>query len=1472
MKTLTGSRRFVILLLSLLCFSVLSSRVNAQLGNQYFEIPFVAATKVVFDEKRNFLYASITNQNQVAVIDLRSKGIVTMIPTAPEPVGVAISDDRRLLYVASAIAPLIEVIDLNRLQPAGTINLNVPAFDIVTGNNNYLYASPAVAPNAGIMQIDLTQGVLKSEFNLGRNIAGRSLLAQSPTRLTLFVASSKSAPGTLNKFYLLDDNPTFAGDIPPGSLGDFGLDVATSTDGKSISYITESFWQTGVDKLNVNGLRSTGLFNTGPGASHMAYGPFNKDVFIANRNGILGVYDYMSNNQLNTFPIPPTPIRDLLISPTGNHLFIAYEDGLRGFELVNSAMPINAAVFPDPAMQGCLFEQAEINNWQFVEEVTHLNCSGRNITDISGLELFSRLRHLDLSNNRIEASILSPLPQTLISLDLSKNQLFDVNFLQGLNELESFSIGDNPIFDAFQFRVSIQQLPKLKKLNIAGLQFPTPEMQQLFSYLASLNQVTDLDASRTQLDTVLGLHKIRTLKVLDLSETKLNSIAPLQELTQLRQLNLASVKQLLLSELPTVLDRMRFLTHLDLSNIDIRDLNQIPMFNAINGQPRNLVSLKLANTGISDLRSLEILQETLDTLDVRANNITSLQGVLFNNRLRNLDVSANSMLDVFQLSQVVANNTGLTHLALADIPLLDLNFLPLFNPQTGKPYNLIKLNLHNTGISDLNPIAVMNNLEVLDLSDNGISDVQALMDMPLLKELDLSNNALTNVFVISQMLSQKPLLSKLGLAYAPIEDLNFLSLIDPQTGWPKPLRSLNLAHTGVRDINALSQLVTLKELDLSGNNIADINPLMNLSGITNLNLSGNNLINGQDLAAVISNKTGLTHLGMADIKIPNLDMLPFNTVTPQGSALLELDISNTGITDINHLAQYPSLRKVNISHNKLIDLAPLSQLNVLQQLDLSYTNVSTLQALFNMSELQTLKVSGNFNLSQTELDNVLIQNVRLKELHIADIPFNIIQNMAYFSGAVPNSELQTLNLANSGLNDLNFIIHFPKIRNLALSGNNIQDLNMLQNLQLNRLDISNNNLFNSAALESLRGLVALDISNNTGINLPSINIVLSNNPGLQELGLAGLNLGDLNSLPLRTPQGMPYSLKRIDISNTGITFIDRLSEFRGLRIIDVSNNNLFALQGLDFLENVRELNIANTGISDLFNLNNYRMLERIDLSDNNPNSPLVQEFNQMLQQNLNLKRIGLANLAITDLNQLTIPPAPFPAQSAGWTELVLDKNPLQDVNLIGTMPSLERLSLRSIPKVDTKPLLNLNDPKLIDLRDSIGFACAQFDELENRYGTDVVKRATTCGQDQPPVNYCTANGSNTNYEWIDKVSFVGINSVSGNNFGYLDQTATVFNIMRGFNYPLTVNPGFKYGSYYEHWRVWIDYNADGQFTADEEVLASYTNSSTTQFIVIPNTAKPGKTRMRVAMRWGNPPTACGLYTWGEVEDYTVNIQ
>lgn len=142
------------------------------------------------------------------------------------------------------------------------------------------------------------------------------------------------------------------------------------------------------------------------------------------------------------------------------------------------------------------------------------------------------------------------------------------------------------------------------------------------------------------------------------------------------------------------------------------------------------------------------------------------------------------------------------------------------------------------------------------------------------------------------------------------------------------------------------------------------------------------------------------------------------------------------------------------------------------------------------------------------------------------------------------------------------------------------------------------------------------------------------------------------------------------------------------------------------------------------------------------------------------------------------------------------------------------------------------------------------------------------------VNYCEAGATSSEYEWIESVSIGDVTNQSGNDGGYGDFTDQEIIATEGSTLLFSLMPGADTHNYPEYWNIWIDYNQDGDFQDEDEVvlaLEGHRGMYIDQFVIPPH-AKSGRTRIRVAMKWGDFSPACGQTGWGEVEDYTLLIQ
>ena len=143
---------------------------------------------------------------------------------------------------------------------------------------------------------------------------------------------------------------------------------------------------------------------------------------------------------------------------------------------------------------------------------------------------------------------------------------------------------------------------------------------------------------------------------------------------------------------------------------------------------------------------------------------------------------------------------------------------------------------------------------------------------------------------------------------------------------------------------------------------------------------------------------------------------------------------------------------------------------------------------------------------------------------------------------------------------------------------------------------------------------------------------------------------------------------------------------------------------------------------------------------------------------------------------------------------------------------------------------------------------------------------------------CTPLGNLSFGDGFQLFQIGDINSNSGEGgTGYEDFTNLSTDLEQGSTNDLTITTG--YGNQYV--RVWIDFNDDFVFTLDELVVDNYVIEvggaagtwTETMQLVVPDDGTLGEHIMRAKSNWNAPvpDDACEETTYGETEDYRVNI-
>ena len=150
----------------------------------------------------------------------------------------------------------------------------------------------------------------------------------------------------------------------------------------------------------------------------------------------------------------------------------------------------------------------------------------------------------------------------------------------------------------------------------------------------------------------------------------------------------------------------------------------------------------------------------------------------------------------------------------------------------------------------------------------------------------------------------------------------------------------------------------------------------------------------------------------------------------------------------------------------------------------------------------------------------------------------------------------------------------------------------------------------------------------------------------------------------------------------------------------------------------------------------------------------------------------------------------------------------------------------------------------------------------------------------PCLPYCASSFTiATDIEPICLVQFAGIDNTSCADVDCADAledftTTPAAQVSAGQTYPVVLS-GNTAGAFTTYFTVFVDWDQDGTFEGVHEI-GSINNTNcelqATGNITVPPTAPLGTTRMRVVKNFNTSPLdPCGTYSYGQAEDYTVEV-
>ncbi len=386
----------------------------------------------------------------------------------------------------------------------------------------------------------------------------------------------------------------------------------------------------------------------------------------------------------------------------------------------------------------------------------------------------------------------------------------------------------------------------------------------------------------------------------------------------------------------------------------------------------------------------------------------------------------------------------------------------------------------------------------------------------------------------------------------------------------------------------------------------------------------------------------------------------------KATGITELDLSgNKEILGVEPLYELTNLQSLNVSSTGISSLFPIRNLTTIEQLDCSNTiidDITPLRYSHNLSEL---------NISSTNvLDIGVIEGFsKLRKLEAANLQLDSLQSISRCGS------LQELNLEkNKKVADVAFLAGLSQLKQLNLNGTSIADVSMISKLDnLELLDVSNTKITDISSLSTLKQLKILSIENTGITKLDGVGDAPLTRVNCDGSKIAK---SDLLTFMQKQPKAVVIfqtaQLKKwwneLDEVWKELVFdhkelkddpeTELLHQIVRVDSINISGQrsitNLNPLSQVLFL---KKINLSNTGISDLTPLKDQAYLELIDITNTN-----VSDISALRGKNYLVKLISRSN-KVEDISPL--------ADLKSLSYMDFDSSMVKDVSVINSLPAFK---------------------------------------------------------------------------------------------------------------------------------------------------------------------------------------------------------
>ncbi|MBF2475787.1 LapB repeat-containing protein [Listeria seeligeri] len=731
-------------------------------------------------------------------------------------------------------------------------------------------------------------------------------------------------------------------------------------------------------------------------------------------------------------------------------------------------------------------DTSQVVTQEQLDSITSLNASGKNITDVTGINQLTNLTSIDLSQNQLTS--IAPITDltSLTSLNVSNNLLSIVviTTAQNIPNLTSLNISNNPTIT----KLSIADQANLTSFSASLGGSQTSALEELT--LSNLPALTQATGSTSSANSVYFSNYSDVL-----TTVKLNGLPKIQR---------ANFDRNLIDDIDV--HDMAGLTYLDLDSNELTEINKLADLPALTSL--DVDSNQLTNAGIANVVQLDALQTlylssnllTSFTLDAENDlpNLTSLS-ISSMPTITNIHIADQAKLTSFSASLGGSQTSALEELTLSNLPALtqavgttnSANSVTFSNYSdvltTVKLNGLPKIQRANFDRNLIDDIDVhdMAGLTYLDLDSNELTEINKLADLPALTSLDVDSNQLTNAGIANVVQ-----LDALQTLYLSSNLLTSFTL-DAENDLPN-LTSLSISSMPtITNIHIADQAkLTSFSASLGGSQTSALEELTlsNLPALTQA-VGATNSANSVTFSNYSDVLTTVKLNGLPKIQRANFDRNLIGDIDVHDMAgLTYLDLDSNELTEINKLADLPALTSLDVSSNQLTNagITNVVQLDALQTLyldsnlltsftldaendlpnltNLSISSMPTITNIHIADQAKLTSFSASLGGSQSALEELTLSNLPALTQAVGTTNSANSVTFSNYSDVLTTVKLNGLPKIQNADFDSNFIdevdVHdMAALTTLDLHANELTDINNLQDVPLlNNINVNNNHI------------------------------------------------------------------------------------------------------------------------------------------------------------------------------------------------------------------------------------------------------------------------------------------------------------------------------------------------------------------------------------------------------------------------------